>query len=299
MTRPEAPHAAERPVWFMAVTPFDSGGAPDASRLRELAADAIAYGYAAFVVAGGVGEIASLTDGEAVSLASAVSPILTGKCDLYVGVRARSGSAELLRRLRDAGADGVLCFADTSGDAGAAQGLLALVSENDADMAILIDYDGRSFTLDCLRQAALLDPRIAVKYGPADLHGWRRARAELPGVAHWVCGAGDDMAAAFFAVGADFFTSTAANIDPEAISDYAALIGSDRLRRAGAFAEDRLMRLAALRTSRPEYVAATTKAALDLLGRTAGGVRDHRHRFDVADAEELASSVGAFIEVSL
>jgi len=285
-----------RPVGVvaMAVTPFTASNEIDTSRLRGLVRDAADQRFDAVVIAGGAGEISSLSPEEVIDLTSSARQelgALGSSCRILVGLELTGDSPGVLASFREAGADGVLCFASDSGDADAC--LAELVEENAQGprLAVLVDHDGRRFTLEGLRHASEVGDGIGVKYGSPDLRLWQTLRSELPHVHWWICGAGDDLAPAFVALGADGFTSTTFNIAPEFVREVAEMMSVNLHRAAADLVSSRLHLLAGLRSSRPSYVAAVTKAAMDRAGRAGGEVRNEGHRFDRSDSQALNLSV--------
>lgn len=280
---------------MMAMSPFRPDGSPDTARMEELARDAASHGFSGFVVAGGAGELADLTGAEVVELVAAAASGIGPKSVLAVGIYARSGASKLSRELAMAGAQALLCFADPEPESDADAGLAELLEENalGAGLKIIVDHDGGRYTAEGLRVASERHPNLVVKWGAPDLREWGTLRAQLPAVAAWFSGGGDDLAPGFAAQGADGFTSTAANIAPDAIAVLQQLIANGRLREAGEWVASHLQPLASLRSSRPGYVPAVTKAAMGRIGRAAGEPRIEARRFDDVDDAELATAVAA------
>jgi dihydrodipicolinate synthase/N-acetylneuraminate lyase len=283
----------------MAVTPFTPYGELDLDRMVQLARTAADHNYAAFVVAGGAGEISDLQTGEVHELVRAAAAGLGSDsgCLLLVGVHASAANAGFGEDARTAGAGGLLCFADPDPAADADAGLDSIIRENDrnADLVVVIDHDGRRFTLNGLRTISERYPGGTMKYGAPDLRGWNLHRQALPNIEGWVSGAGEDVSPGFAAHGASGFTSTAANIVPDLIAAVSALVGQEKYGHAADLLRERVQPLASLRSSRPNYVPATTKAAMSHIGHGAGEVRDPAARFTVSDTDRLIEALRALL----
>ncbi|MBW9093071.1 dihydrodipicolinate synthase family protein [Microbacterium jejuense] len=282
-------------VLMMAVSPFSPSGVPDLERLKALGSDAAGNGFTGLVVAGGAGELAALTDGEIVDMVAAAAPSIGGQCALIAGIYARPESTRMVNELAAAGADALLCFADPTPDSDADAGLADLLAENarGSNLGVVVDHDGGRFTVAGLQTVSQRYGNLVLKWGTPDLRAWGDLRSQLPGVAAWYCGGGDDVAPGFAAQGADGFTSTAANVAPTAIAALQRLIAEGSLREAGDWVASHLQPLASLRSARPGYVPAVTKAAMANAGRGAGEPRSRDARFRETDAHALAIAVAA------
>lgn len=95
------------------VTPFDSGGAVDDGRARELARHLVDLGCDGIVVAGSTGEAPVLDDGEKERLLAAVVEAVGERVFVWAGTGTYDThhTVELSRRAEAAGADGLLVVA--------------------------------------------------------------------------------------------------------------------------------------------------------------------------------------------
>jgi 4-hydroxy-tetrahydrodipicolinate synthase len=284
----------------MAVTPFFSDGSVDTGRMAELSRSAALSGIQSLVVAGGVGELGCLNSEDILMLVGAAVEGGRGLgLSVIAGLRAEPASHDIAQRAEVAGAAGVMTFhvEGQPRDSTLIETVNALIQGT--GLGILIDTNGKDYSPEALRAATSHPHVLAVKYSNPDLRGWNALRAcvnlaESPLL--WLCGGADDVAPGFAAQGADGFTSTTSNISPPVVAHLQHLIRSGRHQDAAAFVAATLQPLASIRSSRPAYVAATTKAAMAAAGIPAGPVRSPTIPFDDADTHLLIPAVNRLLE---
>src|SRR5262249_47262960 len=115
----------------------------------------------------------------------------------------------------------------------------------------------------------------------------------------WLCGVGDDMVGAYFAAGAEGFTSSLACFWPEASGGLYRLASSGGFVEFAAF-ERRVVRpIYELRQRGRGFEVSVMKAAMELLGHPAGSVRpplgilSERDRADLEDILRQLAVPGA------
>src|SRR5262249_53315461 len=104
----------------------------------------------------------------------------------------------------------------------------------------------------------------------------------------WLAGAGDDLVAPYFAIGAEGYTSSLACFSPEASVELLHLARAgdrDALPRSPS---ERVRPIYALRQGRRGYEVAVMKAAMETLGHRAGPVRPPLGNLNPAERPELA-----------
>lgn len=99
-----------RGVMTAMATPFEEGGAVDEAAARRLAAHLVEHGSHGVVVAGSTGEVATLDDGEQISLLRAVVDEIGGRATVICGTGTNDTrhSIELTKAAADAGAEAAL-----------------------------------------------------------------------------------------------------------------------------------------------------------------------------------------------
>ena len=243
MMHPDDLRPRLKSVLAFPVTPFTDGGDMDLEGFRANLRFLEAAGLTGVVVAGGTGELYSLTPDECRAL--------------Y-----RDGLYAYYRAVAEATALGVFPYAR-----------------------------GQAIpTPDLLARLAELPNVVAFKDGNGDLRLWARLR-ERVGVERlvWLGGMGDDLAPPYFAAGAEGFTSSVANYDPQTALDLFALVSRGQYAEADRLLRERGVYAAYdLRARRKGHEVSVVKAAMELAGLPTGPVRPPLLPLSPAEREELA-----------
>ncbi|HET6320403.1 MAG TPA: 5-dehydro-4-deoxyglucarate dehydratase [Chloroflexota bacterium] len=297
MTHPEMLKARVRGVLAFPITPFASDGSVDLDAVRANASWLPDAGIDALVAPSGTGELFGLTPSECVGVVRATVEAIGGRIPVIasVGFGPRV-AAELAQAVEGAGADGVLVLPPYYGtpDPG---GLLEYYRAVAAATSLgVLPYarDAAVFSAEAVEQLARDLPNlIGFKDGRGDVRLFQRIRehvVERLGEERlaWLAGAGDDLVAPYFAVGAEGYTSSLACFWPEASVELLRLArAADRV-ELGQFHSRVVRPIYELRQRRRGYEVAVMKAAMELLGHRAGPVRPPLANIRPAEREELA-----------
>jgi 5-dehydro-4-deoxyglucarate dehydratase len=253
------------------------------------------------VAPSGTGEIFALDPAECAAVAQATVEGVDGRIPVIasVGFNARIG-AELAQRAEKAGADGVLIMPPYYATPDP-QGLLAYYAQIAKSTRLgVLPYarDAAAFTPELVEQLAQAVPNlIGFKDGRADVRLFQRLREHVVdrlGAARlvWLAGVGDDLVGAYFAGGAQGFTSSLACFWPESSAELYRLASTadfDGLREY----HHRVVRpFYELRQRGRGFEVSVMKAAMELLGHPAGPPRPPLGRLSDRDRTEL----GAILE---
>lgn len=269
------------------VTPFLADRSVDFAGLHANVAAMAAHRFCALVIAGGTGELYSLSHDEHRLVMRTAIEAVADRMPVIAGVGGSVAAAcEQARHAWQAGAQGILALppyypgADESG-------LLAYYAEIGAATPLgLLVYSrdwvnpGAAFVQRLADAAPTL---IAWKDGQGDARRFQILMSRVGGRLHWIGGAGDDLVPTYYGMGLRTYTSSISNVAPRlslALHEKAA--GGDD---AGLW---HLMRefvvpLYAFRARRKGYEVSVMKAMMDLLGLAGGPVR--APLVDVTDAE--------------
>jgi 5-dehydro-4-deoxyglucarate dehydratase len=264
------------------ITPYAADGSVDLGGVARNAVWLPEHGICALVAPSGTGEIFGLSADECAAITAATVKAVAGRVPVIasVGFNARIG-ADLAARAEAAGADAVLIMPPYYATPDA-QGLLEYYRQIAAATSLgVLPYarDSAAFTPELVEQLARSVPNlIAFKDGRGDVRLFQRLRehvVERLGADRllWLAGVGDDLVAAYFAAGAEGFTSSLACFWPEASAELY------RLASSGDFAglrryHDRVVRpFYELRQRGRGFEVSVMKAAMELLGHPAGPVR--------------------------
>jgi 5-dehydro-4-deoxyglucarate dehydratase len=224
-TSPETLKARLRGPLAFPITPYSADGSVDLSAVRRNAEWLPERGIVALVAPSGTGEIFGLSPEEVSAVTAATVEAVNGRVPVIASVafNARTG-AELARRAEAAGADGVLVMPPYYATPDP-RGLLAYYRQIATATSLgVLPYarDAAAFTPDLVEQLAREVPNlIAFKDGRGDVRLFQRLREHVNETLGsqrlaWLAGVGDDLVGAYFAAGAEGFTSSLACFWPEA-----------------------------------------------------------------------------------
>ncbi|MHB8618611.1 MAG: dihydrodipicolinate synthase family protein [Chloroflexota bacterium] len=276
MTHPDELRARLPGVIAFPCTPFTEHLELDESAFRRNLRMLVDSGIKIVLVAGGTGELYSLTPTECVRLYLAAVEECRGKAMVIGGVGFGSAIArDLAREAEQAGVDGILMLPPYYGEA-EPKGLVAYYSHIAAATSLGVFPYARNWARlspDMLAELARVPNVVAFKDGQGDLRLWAQLRARIGERLVWLGGVGDDLVDLYFAAGAQGFTSSMANLDPRiALNLYAAASSGD-LVGARAIITHKVLPIYEIRTRGRGYEVSVMKAAMDLLGLAGGPVR--------------------------
>ena len=281
------------------ITPFHSDGSldlPGVTANAEWLADS--KRVVAIVAPSGTGEFFALSPDEAASVTRATVEAVQHRIPVIasVGINATIG-AELARQAEHHGADGILIMPpyyaqpDPSGLKNYYQQIAS------ATRLGVMPYarDAAHFTPEMLAELTKSTPNlVAFKDGRGDIRHFQRLREHVnahfgPDRLAWLCGVGDDMVSAYFAAGAEGFTSSLACFWPEASGELFRLASLHAFRQLASFQERVVRPIYELRQRGRGFEVSVMKTAMELLGYPAGPVRpplgtlSDRDRSDLED----------------
>ncbi|MGI9147033.1 MAG: dihydrodipicolinate synthase family protein [Chloroflexota bacterium] len=280
------------------ITPYATNGSVDLDAVARNAAWLPDHGICALVAPSGTGEIFALSPDECAAVTRATVDAVAGRVPVIasVGFNARIG-VDLARQAEAAGADGVLVMPPYYGTPDP-KGLLEYYRQIAAATSLgVLPYarDAAAFTPELVEQLARLVPNlIAFKDGRGDVRLFQRLRehvVEQMGAERllWLAGVGDDLVGAYFAAGAQGFTSSLACFWPEASAELYRLASSadfDGLRR---YHERAVRPFYELRQRGRGFEVSIMKAAMELLGHPAGPARPPLGALSAQDRADLQS----------
>ena len=272
------------------ITPFKQDLTLDLPGLHHNLTRLLEHPISGVVAAGGTGEMYSLTPAEYVRVVELTVHAVEGRVPVIAGVGfGQRLGIEMAQTAQQAGADGILVFppyypqADSEGlfDYDTAIGAAT-------DLGLLIySRDWATFQPAMVERLTAIPNLIAWKDGQGDI---RRLQAIMDRVGDrllWIGGAGDDMIAAYYAIGIRTFTSSIATVAPK-LSLRLHELG---VAGGGAALVDLLTRnvvpLYEMRSRRKGYEVSTMKAMMDMVGLNGGPVRPPLVNVSPEEIDEL------------
>ncbi len=271
----ERVRGALRGISGVPVTPYDAGGMVDEGTLSRLIARIAAAGVHNLMAAGNTGEFFSLSLDE-VRRVHAVTIAAKGDAIVSAAVGRSLTEAKSLARAAIAdGADAIMGHHPMDPFASpAAQADYFLALADAATVPVIAYVRTDTFSVADFRRMAEHENIAGVKYASPNLMLLAeviRSTKDRPTV--WVCGLAEGWAPAFYATGAEGFTSGLVNVFPQISLDiHAALEGGDFA--AARALIDRIAAFEGLRTRYNNGANVTVvKEALGLTGTPVGPVR--------------------------
>ena len=274
---PEELRERLRGVIAFPVTPFRLDLSLDLAGLRRNLQALLEHPVAAWVAAGGTGEMYSLTPEEHSEVVQATVEEAQGRVPVIAGVGFGAAVASgLAQRAARAGADAILALppyypqADEDGLAeyyaaiGAATPLPLLVYSR--------DWVNPSPTW-VERLARRVPTLFAWKEGQGDVRRYQQIIQRLGDRLHWIGGVGDDCVPAYYGIGLRVYTSSIATVAPRlslALHETASAGDAAALKR---LMDGYVIPLYALRARRKGYEVTVMKEMMALCGLAAGPVR--------------------------
>lgn len=273
------------------VTPFRRDLSLDLNALERNVGEMASFPFCALVSAGGTGELYSLSVDEIEQVVATTVRVVNGRMPVVAGTGFNVPlGVEIARRARKAGATYLLILPPyyvSAPEAGLFDYYEAIGRATDLPLMIY-SRDWCVFTPDMVsRLADRLPTLVAWKDGQGDIRKYQRIMESNGDRLAWFGGLGDDSVPGYFAVGVQAYTSSISNIAPQ-LSLALAEAGMNR-----NFTElNRLMRryvnpLYSLRERSKGYEVAIMKAAMEILGKTAGPVRPPLMNCRSIDMEDL------------
>jgi 5-dehydro-4-deoxyglucarate dehydratase len=278
------------------ITPYAADGSVDLAAVARNAAWLPEHGICALVAPSGTGEVFGLSADECASVTAATVKAVAGRIPVIasVGFNTRIG-ADLAQRAEAAGADAVLVMPPYYAMPDP-QGLLEYYRQIAAATSLgVLPYarDAAVFTPELVEQLARqVGNLIAFKDGRGDVRLFQRLRehvVERMGADRllWLAGVGDDLVAAYFAAGAEGFTSSLACFWPEASAELFRLAVSGDFSGLRAYHERVVRPFYELRQRGRGFEVSVMKAAMELLGHPAGPPRPPLGTLSPGDRADL------------
>lgn len=272
------------------ITPFKQDLTLDLPGLHHNLTRLLEHPISGVVAAGGTGEMYSLTPAEYVRVVELTVHAVEGRVPVIAGVGfGQRLGIEMAQTAQQAGADGILVFPPYYPQADS-EGLFDYYTAIGAatDLGLLIySRDWATFQPAMVERLTAIPNLIAWKDGQGDIRRLQAIMARIGDRLLWIGGAGDDMIAAYYAIGIRTFTSSIATVAPK-LSLRLHELG---IAGGGAALVDLLTRnvvpLYEMRSRRKGYEVSTMKAMMDMVGLNGGPVRPPLVNVSPEEMDEL------------
>jgi len=290
-----------RGVLGFPVTPFRQDLSLDLDALAANVDEMASYPFCGLVAAGGAGELYSLTPEEVEQVVRVTVDAVRGRMPVVAGAGYSAPiGTDMVRRAEKAGADCVLVLPPYYSNA-PFEGLIEYYRAIGASSGLplmLYSRDWAAFTPAMVARLADHVPSLAFwKDGQGDARKYQRIMQQLGDRLVWLGGLGDDCVPMYFAIGVQAYTSSISNIAPRLSIELAkAGMAHDMVRLNGLMSRY-VHPLFALRERMKGYEVAVTKAAMQILGITAGPVRPPLTNCAAQDMQDLRALMEVYADV--
>ena len=257
--------------------------------------------FCGLVAAGGTGELYSLTPEEIEQVVRVTVEAVDGRMPVIGGTGYNAPiAADIARRIERAGADCILVLPPYYSNA-PFEGLVdyyAAIGAATALPLMVYSRDWCVFTPSMVERVADRVPTLTFwKDGQGDARKYQRIMQSVGDRLAWLGGLGDDCVPAYFAVGVQAYTSSISNIAPRVSLDLADAGLSGDFKRLDRLMARYVHPLYALRERAKGYEVAVMKAAMEILGMTAGPVRPPLMNCSEKDIADLRVLLEAYTDV--
>ncbi len=258
------------------VTPFKEDLSLDLPGLHENLTKLLEHPIAAIVVAGGTGELYSLTPAEYTRVVELTALAIEDRVPVIAGVGfGQRLAVEMAQAAEKAGADGILAFPPyypQPEDEGLIEYYRAIGNATRLGM-LIYTRDWASFSPSLVERLTAIPTLIGWKDGEGDIRRLQMIMNHVGDRLHWIGGAGDDMVAAYFSIGVTTFTSSIATVAPQLSLKLWELADAGDSEALRELLERCVVPLYALRARRKGYEVSAMKAMMDMVGLSGGPVR--------------------------
>ncbi len=258
------------------VTPFKKDLTLDLEGLKKNLERLLEYRICAVIAAGGTGEMYSLTPAEHLQVVQTTLKVTGGRVPVLTAVGFNQQLAiGMVRESAKAGVDGILAFPPYYPNADN-EGMWHYYNTigNSTSLGLLIyARDWTNFGSDFVERLTTIPNLIAWKDGLGDIRRYQMIMNRVGDRLHWIGGAGDDLAPAYYSLGIRTYTSSVANFAPKlslAIHEFASQNESTRL---AELMRDYVVPHYSFRSRRKGYEVSVVKTTMDVIGLAGGPVR--------------------------
>jgi 5-dehydro-4-deoxyglucarate dehydratase len=266
-----------RGVLGFPITPFRQDLSLDLDALARNVDEMARYPFCALVAAGGTGEIYSLTPAEVEDVVRVTVQAAAGRMPVVAGTGFNGPlGADMAKRAEKAGAACILALPPYYIGA-PFEGVVAYYQEIGAATGLPLMVYSRDWAVFTPGMVARLADRVPTltfwKDGQGDARKYQRIMQSVGDRLAWLGGLGDDCVPGYFAVGVQAYTSSISNIAPRLSVELAEAGMAHDFARLDGLMKKYVHPLYALRERVKGYEVAVMKAAMEILGMTAGPVR--------------------------
>lgn len=273
------------------VTPFHADYSLDEAGLRHLIRFMVEGGITALVTAGGTGELYNLDLDEWRTVVRATVEEVDTRAVVIAGIGFNGVTgAKMAREAQELGADALLIFPPyyRTGDEDGLFRYYQMIANATELPVIPYSRDQAVIGPRLAERIAAIPNAVAYKDGQGGVRNFMRVRQHLGDRFIWRGGTGDDLVPAYFAAGAQGYTSSVANVSPRLALDLLHGVQQGKFVETQALVDRAVVPLYELRDKRRGYEVSAMKAMMEGRGLPGGPVRPPL--LDLTDAEKAEAA---------
>ena len=287
------------------VTPFKQDLTLDHDGLRNNLERLLEHPICAVIPAGGTGEMYSLTPPEHLQVVQTTLEVVRSRVPVLTAVGFNQQLAvQMAQQSATAGVDGILAFPPyypNADDEGMLHYYRSIAGATRLGMLIYA-RDWVNFGPNFVERLCDIPNLIAWKDGLGDIRRYQMIINRVGDRLHWIGGAGDDLAPAYYSLGIRTYTSSIANFAPRlsiAIHEAASQHQADRLNR---LMSDYVVPHYQFRARRKGYEVSVVKSIMDIVGLAGGPVRPplvNVGEEEIVELRKMLQNWGSFLDAKL
>lgn len=283
------------------ITPFKQDLSLDLAALEKNCDWMAGYPFCSQVIAGGTGEVYSMTPDESIETVRVAVKAINGRMPVVAGVGFNTAIAcHMAREMEKAGAAALLVMPPYYINAPEA-GMIEYFEAIGRSCGLPLSFYTRDWAAFSPTQVKRLLDRVPSllmwKDGQGDIRKYQRIILEVGDRVAWVGGIGDDCAPGYFSIGCQAYTSSISNIAPKLSLKIAELGLKGDFKGLADIMKKYVHPLYALRDRSKGYEVAMMKSAMEILGHPAGPVRPPLVNINDAELAELRKLMEVYADV--
>jgi 5-dehydro-4-deoxyglucarate dehydratase len=258
------------------VTPFKKDLTLDREGLRNNLERLLEHPICAVIAAGGTGEMYSLTPPEHLQVVQTTLEAVRGRVPVLTAVGfSQQLAVQMAEQSAKAGVDGILAFPPyyPNADDEGMWHYYRSISEATHLGMLIYARDWVNFGPNFVERLCDIPNLIAWKDGLGDILRYQMIINRIGDRLHWIGGAGDDLAPAYYSLGIRTYTSSIANFAPKLSVEIHETATRHEAEHLNRLMSDYVAPHYAFRARRKGYEVSVVKSIMDIVGLTGGPVR--------------------------
>ena len=287
------------------VTPFKKDLTLDRDGLKNNLERLLEHPICAVIAAGGTGEMYSLTPPEHLQVVQTTLEAVRGRVPVLTAVGFNQQLAvQMAQQSTTGGVDGILAFPPyypNADDEGMWHYYRSIGGATRLGMLIYA-RDWVNFGPNFVERLCDIPNLIAWKDGLGDIRRYQMIINRVGDRLHWIGGAGDDLAPAYYSLGIRTYTSSVANFAPKLSVEIHETASRHEAEHWNRLMSDYVVPHYAFRARRKGYEVSVVKSIMDIVGLAGGPVRPPLVNVceeEIVELRKMLQNWGSFLDAKL